>query len=172
MTKKLLTTFLVALCICFITCNGAIAKENDVLVPLPMETQPSPKQLIVKTAQSLGVDPYIALGIAKIESNFNVSSKSKQGSIGLYQLTPATAKKLGVNPYIVKENIEGGLRYYQMLYRKFGSVDLALAAYNAGPGNVTKHKGVPPFKSTHNFIRNIKKEASNFKSDKAIAELL
>ena len=130
--------------------------------------QPNTKQLIVQTAQKMGVDPFIALSIAKIESNFDVATKSRQGNIGLYQLTPSTAKKLGINPYIVKENIEGGLRYYQMLYKKYGSVDLALAAYNAGPGNVTKYKGVPPFASTKNFIRTIKQQAAAFKADKTI----
>jgi len=120
----------------------------------------------VKTAQKLGVDPYVALSIAKIESNFDTSVKSPGGAIGLYQLSPSTAKKLGVNPYIVSENIEGGLKYYKMLYKKYGSVDLALAAYNAGPGNVAKYNGVPPFTTTKNFIRNIKKECEGFKTDK------
>ena len=138
--------------------------------PIEKKQAPAPntKQLIVQTAQKLGVDPFIALSIAKIESNFDVTTKSRQGNIGLYQLTPATAKKLGINPYIVKENIEGGLKYYQMLYKKYGSVDVALAAYNAGPGNVAKYKGVPPFAATKNFIRNIKREAAAFKSDKLI----
>ena len=123
------------------------------------------KTLIVKTARKLGVDPYIALSIAKIESNFNSEVKSPAGAVGLYQLTPSTAKVLGVNPYIVSENIEGGLKYYQMLYNKYGSVDLALAAYNAGPGNVKKYNGIPPFSATKSFIENIKKEYASFKVD-------
>ena len=94
--------------------------------------------------------------------------KSPGGAIGLYQLTPRTAKVLGVNPYDINENIEGGLQYYKKLYAKYGSVDLALAAYNAGPGNVAKYNGVPPFNITKNFIKNINMESNKFKSDEQI----
>lgn len=155
MTKKLVKTLLVALCFVHFVSNTAIAATS------PQEI----KKTIVKTAHKMGIDPYVALSIAKIESNFNSSIKSPGGAIGLYQLTPSTAKKLGVNPYIVSENIEGGLKYYKMLYNKYGSMDLALAAYNAGPGNVAKYNGIPPFATTKNFIKNIKREYSTFKAD-------
>lgn len=156
MTKKLLKTLLVTLCFSLFVSNQAMAAQSP---------QENVKKKIVQTAHQLGIDPYIALSIAKIESNFNTGIKSPGGAIGLYQLTPSTAKKLGVNPYLVNENIEGGLKYYKMLYQKYGSMDLALAAYNAGPGNVAKYNGIPPFTSTKAFIKNIKKEYSTFKSD-------
>lgn len=156
MTKKLVKTLLVAICFALIAPNMAFASQSP---------QENAKKLIVKTAQKLGVDPHVALSIAKIESNFNTSAKSPRGAIGLYQLTPSTAKKLGVNPYIVSENIEGGLKYYQMLYKKYGSMELALAAYNAGPGNVAKYNGIPPFSATKCFIKNVKKEYNDFKDD-------
>ena len=163
MTKKLVKTLMVVICTVLLATNGVYASQSP---------QEGAKKLIVQTAQKLGVDPYIALSIAKIESNFNASVKSPRGAIGLYQLTPSTAQKLGVNPYIVSENIEGGLKYYQMLYKKYGSVDLALAAYNAGPGNVAKYNGIPPFTTTKNFINNIKKECNTFKSDKAMQTMI
>ena len=156
MTKKLVETLLVAFCLALLAPNTAQAAQSP---------HDSTKKLIVQTAQKIGVDPYIALSIAKIESNFNTTVKSSRGAIGLFQLTPSTAKKLGVNPYIVSENIEGGLKYYQMLYKKYGSMDLALAAYNAGPGNVAKYNGIPPFGATKCFIKNIKKEYDAFKAD-------
>ena len=162
MTKKLVKTLLVAFCIAVIAPNTAFASQSPQNV----------KALIVKSAQKLGVDPYAALSIAKIESNFNANVKSPKGAIGLFQLTPSTAKKLGVNPYIVSENIEGGLKYYQMLYKKYGSMDLALAAYNAGPGNVAKYKGIPPFSATKSFIKNIKREYNAFKTDESIQNIL
>ena len=162
MTKKLVKTLLVAFCIALFASNNAFASQS------PDNT----KKLIVQTAQKLGVDPHIALSIAKIESNFNASAKSSRGAIGLFQLTPNTAKKLGVNPYIVSENIEGGLKYYQMLYKKYNSVDLALAAYNAGPGNVAKYNGIPPFGATRCFIKNVKKEASDFKATNIVQAFL
>ena len=155
MTKKLVKTLLVAFCMAIFASNNAFASESP---------QENAKKLIVQTAQKLGVDPHLALSIAKIESNFNTTAKSSRGAIGLFQLTPNTAKKLGVNPYIVSENIEGGLKYYQMLYKKYGSMDLALAAYNAGPGNVAKYNGIPPFGATKCFIKNVKKEYQDFKA--------
>jgi len=163
MTKKLVKTMLVALCVVLMASNTAFASQSP---------QENAKKLIVQTAQKLGVDPHIALSIAKIESNFNASAKSPRGAIGLFQLTPSTAKKLGVNPYIVSENIEGGLKYYQMLYKKYGSIDLALAAYNAGPGNVKKYGGIPPFGATKCFIKNVKKEANDFKVDSATQAII
>lgn len=163
MTKKLVKTLLVAICVALIAPNTAFASQSP---------QENSKKLIVQTAQKLGVDPHIALSIAKIESNFNASAKSPRGAIGLFQLTPSTAKKLGVNPYIVSENIEGGLKYYQMLYKKYGSIDLALAAYNAGPGNVAKYNGVPPFSATKCFIKNVKKEYDDFKTDETTQAII
>ena len=156
MTKKLVQTLLVAVCIMLIAPINCHAAEDN---------NHNHKKLIIKTAQKLGVDPYVALSIAKIESNFDAASKSPRGAIGLFQLSPATAKKLGINPYIVSENVEGGIRYYQMMYKKYGSMDLALAAYNAGPGNVAKYNGIPPFAGTKNFIKSIKKEYNSFKTD-------
>lgn len=156
MTKKLVKTLLVLLCFATFVTNTAYAAQSP---------QENTKKLIVQTAQKLGVDPCIALSIAKIESNFNPHVKSPAGAIGLFQLTPSTAKKLGVNPYVARENVEGGLKYYKMLYNKYGSMDLALAAYNAGPGNVAKYNGIPPFSATKSFIKNIKKEYSAYKAD-------
>ncbi len=163
MTKKLVKTLLVAICFAFFATNTSIAAQSP---------QDNTKIRIVKTAKKLGVDPYVALSIAKIESNFNTSVKSPGGAIGLYQLTPSTAKKLGVNPYVVNENIEGGIRYYKMLYKKYGSMDLALAAYNAGPGNVAKYNGIPPFTTTKKFISNIKREYSVFKADTKLKNII
>ena len=156
MTKKLVTTLLVAFCIAFFAPNTAHATQSP---------QENAKRLIIQTAKKLGIDPCIALSIAKIESNFNSNSKSARGAIGLYQLPPSTAKVLGVNPYVPRENVEGGLKYYKSLYKKYGSMELALAAYNAGPGNVAKYNGVPPFVATKNFIKDIKKEYNSYKND-------
>lgn len=113
------------------------------------------KELIVKHSMEMGIDPALALSIAKKESNFCHESKSRYGAIGVFQLMPRTAKKLGYNPYQINDNIKGGIAYYQMMYKMFGSMELALAAYNAGPGNVRKYKGIPPFKETKRFVSTI-----------------
>lgn len=116
------------------------------------------KETIVKHSISIGVDPALALSIAKLESQFCPYRKSSHGAIGLFQITPQTAKYLGINPYLISDNIKGGLTYYKMMYSKFGSTELALAAYNAGPGNVKKHRGVPPFAETKRYIKNVMTE--------------
>lgn len=113
------------------------------------------KEYIIKHSVELGVDPALALSIAKQESGFCHEKKSRYGAVGVFQLLPSTAKKLGYNPYYLSDNIKGGLKYYLLMYKKFGSMELALAAYNAGPGNVAKYKGMPPFKETKSFVRRI-----------------
>ena len=104
------------------------------------------KELIVKHSMEMGIDPALALSIAQKESNFCHESRSKYGAVGVFQLMPRTAKKLGYNPYKINENIKGGIAYYKMMYKMFGSIELALAAYNAGPGNVKKYNGIPHLK--------------------------
>ncbi len=113
------------------------------------------KESIIKHSLEMNVDPALALSLAKKESNYNHSLKSRHGAVGVYQLMPSTAKKLGVNPYYLNENIKGGLMYYKMMYDMFGSTELALAAYNAGPGNVKKYNSIPPFAETKHFVSKI-----------------
>jgi len=116
------------------------------------------KEAIIKHSIEIGVDPAIGLSIAKQESGFCHEKRSSFGAVGVFQLMPGTAKRLGYNPYQLNENIRGGLMYYKMMYKMFGSMELALAAYNAGPGNVRKYKGVPPFSETKRFVSGIMNE--------------
>jgi len=94
---------------------------------------------IVAAAQAGGVDPNLALAVAEQESGGNQNAVSSAGAIGIFQLMPATAAGLGVDPTDAQQNIEGGIEFLaQMLYQFGGNVAQALAAYNWGPGNVTK----------------------------------
>lgn len=131
------------------------------------------KETIVKQAIELGIDPALALSIAKHESSFSHSAKSRYGAIGVFQLMPSTAKRLGVNPYYMEENVKGGLMYYKRLYQMFGNTELALAAYNAGPGNVKKFNKVPPYAETKRFISGIMSEYNRQKKypDPVIAKI-
>lgn len=132
------------------------------------------KESIVKHSLEMNVDPALALSIAKKESNYNHHLKSRHGAIGVYQLMPSTAKKLGVNPYYLNENIKGGLTYYKMMYEMFGTTELALAAYNAGPGNVKKYNAIPPFSETRHFVSKIMSDYNALKvnPDPAIVKVL
>ncbi len=104
-------------------------------------------------ARRHGVPEDLFLRLVRQESGWNPNARSHKGAMGLAQLMPGTARQLGVNPADPKQNLEGGARYLAMQYRKFGSWRLALAAYNAGPGAVEKHGGVPPFRETRNYVR-------------------
>lgn len=108
-----------------------------------------------RVARKHGVPTDLFLRLVQQESGWKPHAVSHAGAIGLAQLMPGTARKLGVNPRDPKQNLEGGARYLKQMYRKFGSWRLALAAYNAGPGAVEKHGGVPPYRETRNYVRKI-----------------
>ncbi|SNS43706.1 lytic transglycosylase domain-containing protein [Antarctobacter heliothermus] len=106
-------------------------------------------------ARKHGVPEDLFLRLVMQESRFNPKAKSHKGAIGLAQLMPGTAALLGVNPNDPQQNLEGGARYLKQQYAKFGTWRLALAAYNAGPGAVIKHGGVPPYRETKNYVKKI-----------------
>ena len=110
------------------------------------------KEYIVKCAVEMGVEPEIVLAIAKRESGFSQNKRSPMGAIGVFQLMPGTARRMGYNPYNYRDNIKGGIAYYKAMKKLFKTDSLALAAYNAGPGNVKKYGGVPPFAETRKFV--------------------
>lgn len=111
-------------------------------------------ELISDTAERHGLDPDLIRAIIQVESGYDPRAVSEKGAKGLMQLMPATARSLGVTRvFDPKENVAAGVRYLKRLQRTFhGSTILALAAYHAGEGSVTKHKGVPPFKETQDYI--------------------
>ena len=160
MIKKIVLTAIAI--VSFLSVDVQAAISEDVI-----------KESIVKHSMEMGVDPALALSIAKKESGFKHELKSLYGAVGVFQVLPSTAKKIGYNPYYLNENIKAGLTYYKMMYKMFGSTELALAAYNAGPGNVKKYGGtIPPFKETKRFVNIIMQDYQQMKNnpDPAIAK--
>lgn len=112
---------------------------------------------IVEAARKFDVDAALVSVVIKAESDYNPKVVSRKGARGLMQLMPATARRFGVaNSFNAEENIYGGTRYLRWLLDTFeGNADLAVAAYNAGEGNVWKYEGVPPFRETVNYLARI-----------------
>jgi soluble lytic murein transglycosylase-like protein len=112
---------------------------------------------IIDFSRRIGVDARLVMAVVAVESNFNPQATSHAGAMGLGQLMPATARGMGVgNAYDAKENLWAAIRIVRgHLERNDGDLALALACYNAGPGAVRRHGGVPPYRETQNYIRKV-----------------
>ncbi|WP_243730799.1 lytic transglycosylase domain-containing protein [Rubellimicrobium sp. CFH 75288] len=106
-------------------------------------------------ARRHGIPEDLFLRLVQQESGWNPRAVSHKGAIGLAQLMPGTAQLLGVDPHDPLANLEGGARYLRRQFDAFGTWPLALAAYNAGPGAVIQHRGIPPFAETRGYVRAI-----------------
>ena len=113
------------------------------------------RQMARAAARRYSIPPDLFEKLVTAESNWNPKAVSHAGAIGLAQLMPATARTLGVDPWNPRENLEGGARFLSTQFRRFRTWELALAAYNAGPGAVEQYGGIPPYRETQGYVKKI-----------------
>jgi hypothetical protein len=134
--------------------GSAGATGNLNVAALPAAGRQYSEQIKAAAAKA-GIDPALLAALAWSESGFRSDAQSSAGAIGLTQLMPTTAAGMNVDPTDPAQNLEGGARYLAVQLRRFGRVDLALAAYNAGPTAVNRAGGIPPYEETQNFVRRV-----------------
>ncbi|MGE0641327.1 MAG: lytic transglycosylase domain-containing protein [Thermoanaerobaculia bacterium] len=111
---------------------------------------------IVRHATDRELDPRLVQALVQVESGYNPRALSNKGAMGLMQLMPGTARDLKVgDPWDFDQNIAGGTTYLRQLVDRFGVLELALAAYNAGPEAVARYDGIPPYKETRDYVRRV-----------------
>jgi soluble lytic murein transglycosylase-like protein len=131
-----------------------VRRLADTLVAVPrVDLVP----LIHQHSTDQNLDPKLVQAVIQVESGYNHRARSNKGAMGLMQLIPATASLFAVSdPYDPDQNLRGGTSYLRRMIDRFnGSIELALAAYNAGPEAVAKYKGIPPFRETLDYVRRI-----------------
>ncbi len=121
------------------------------------QTPENLKAMIENAAKDAGIDPALFDSLVSAESAYDPGARSSAGAMGLSQLMPGTARSLGVtNPFDPEQNLRGGATYLSQMLKRFGGdPQLALAAYNAGPGAVEKYNGIPEYKQTQDYVKKI-----------------
>lgn len=117
---------------------------------------PALAEAIDRHALARDLEPRLVQALIQVESGYNPSARSNKGAIGLMQLMPGTARDLAVSdPWDLEQNLRGGTSYLRKMLDRFGVLEFALAAYNAGPEAVAKYGGVPPYEETRAYVRRI-----------------
>lgn len=137
---------------------GSVAPAQYETVARKAQVDVDISPIILKYAQKHDLDPWLLRGVIEVESAFRPYAVSRSGAGGLMQLMPGTASYLGCGDrFDPEQNIAAGARYLRMMLDRFGNYDLAIAAYNAGPGNVERYGGIPPFAETQRYVIKVKR---------------
>ena len=132
------------------------------LRPSPMPCPEDIEAYVSSAAEKYNLAPAIIKGVIRAESGFRPNAVSRAGARGLMQLMPGTARALGVDPSDPQQNVEGGAKYLKQQIDRFGSIENALAAYNAGPGAVKRYGGVPPYAETQRYVREVMRNIESY----------
>lgn len=160
----LLAFFLLADIVTYVDENGRVVVTNTISSSKKSRKKRVYKRvnssiydaILVEKARKYGIDASLVKALITVESGFNPRAVSRKGAIGLMQLMPETAKLYGADdPFDPEQNIEAGVRYLSELLKKFKDKKLALAAYNAGESAVRKYGGIPPYRETKSFVKNV-----------------
>ncbi len=146
-----------------------LKKDKELRTKLKYASSVNPaeyEQLIKNCADKYGVSTALVKAVIHAESGYNPNAVSSKGASGLMQLMPGTARSLKVaDRFNPRDNVEGGVKYLRFLLDTFrGDVSLALAAYNAGLGNVAKHGGIPPFNETKTYVNRVLSYMQSYQS--------
>lgn len=154
--KKVIIFFLLSITIFTRTIEEYHLIIDSYLTKNKIKNKDNIRELIIKYSKQFDVNPLLVTAMIKQESGFNQKVISSAGAIGILQLMPFTAKDLGVNPYDLEENLYGGIKYIAYLLEKNDrDIPNSLASYNAGLGAVQKYNGIPPYKETKQYVKNI-----------------
>ena len=137
---------------------AAAAAPADGPRTLPvLDDQGDLRGIVQRLSAERGLDPKLVDSVVRVESAYNPSAVSHKGALGLMQLMPDTARRLEVDdPFDPEQNVRGGIRELERLIERYsGNLQLALAAYNAGEGAVERHRGIPPFQETRDYVARV-----------------
>ncbi len=159
--------------------SQVLAFEPEDAVPPPSppfsaapKESPSPKELVTQAALRHGLPPEFVHSVAATESSYRQQAVSPKGAVGVMQLMPATARELQADPSDVGQNIDAGVRYLRDLLVKYQNDDYqvrkALAGYNAGPGAVDRHNGIPPYPETQRFVEKVIRRHKRLAAEPAV----
>jgi soluble lytic murein transglycosylase len=123
------------------------------------------RTVISQYASAYRLEEALIKAVIKVESNYNPAAVSRKGALGLMQLMPDTARLMNVrDPLDIEENVRGGSRYLRLMLDQFqGNLELALAAYNAGPNAVRRYGGIPPFEETRSYVDRVKQYLRHYR---------
>lgn len=137
--------------------RNLLLPQNRAMLPTPARW----RELAEQAAAAHGLNPRLIAAVIRAESSFQVDAVSPKGAQGLMQLMPETGAELGLrDPFDPAANVDAGTRYLKQQLERFGSTELALAAYNAGPQAVIRHSGIPPFAETQAFVSRVMRYAT------------